>query len=165
MANSKKYNTYIIGFPEDINNCPRIIVCRSSDFAGKFGDISLFYVSSIAESIITGETPGLIIPRSEKGCFEYDKDNLFWILGTDDEGTYENRKEWGFDIIIYLSSRDDALGYTKFLDLCGKGTINLNIYLEFSTELGEINQDIILDISLSSVSDILLTWGLQILHS
>ena len=154
MANSKKYNTYIIGFPEDINNCPRIIVCNSSEFADKFGDISLFYVSSIAKSIITGDDGinGLIIPRSEKGCFEYDKDNLSWILGTDDEGTYENRKESGFDVIIYLSSRDDALGYTKFLDLCGKGTINLNIYLEFSTELGEINQDIILDTSLSNVS-------------
>lgn len=153
MANSKKYNTYIIGFPEAVNKCPRIIVAKNSDFKDTEGDISLFYAWDIASKIITGELPGLIIPRDSKdGCFKYRKDNLFWIQEDTDEETYEHRKKWGFDIIIYLTSSDDVLGYTKFSDINGGGTTNLNIYLAFSSELDEINLDVALDTSLSGIS-------------
>lgn len=150
MANSKKHNTFIIGFPEAINECPRIIVCNGNDVKNE-GDITLFSAWKIASKIITGNLPGLIIPRSD-GFFKYRKDNLFWIQGDSDEETYELRKAWGFDIIIYLTSSEDALGYTKFSDINGGGTTNLNIYLEFSSELDEIDLNITLDTTLSSIS-------------
>ena len=152
MANSKKYNTYVIGFPEDINACPRIIVANSSDFSEE-GDISLFNVSKIASGIITGGYNGLIIPRSDSEAFEYRKGNLSWITGEDDEETYELRKDWGFDVIIYLSAGEDILGYTKFTEKNGGGTTNLNIYLEFGSSLDGINQEVVLDTSLSNLSD------------
>ncbi len=157
MASSKKYNTYILGFPEVVNNCPRIIVCKSSELGV---DISLFVLPDIIKNILDESNEkinGLIIPRSpEKGCYEYRKDNLFWILGEsgieESSDTYELRKSWGFDIIIYLSSGNDFLGYTKFVDLSGDGTTNLDIYLNFSSEVSDIDQDIILDTSLSGIS-------------
>lgn len=156
MASFKKYNTYIIGFPETVNTCPRIIVCNSSDIAKYSGDISLFNISDIVAKILdpTSEPYGLVISRDEKGAFEYRKDNLWWIdFGEGkEEKTYNERKSWGFDIIIYLSSGGDILGYTKFLEVCGGDTINLDIYLQFKTDLSEIGQDIILDTSLSGIS-------------
>ena len=159
MASSKKYSTYIIGFPEAVNNCPRILVCNSVEFVEELGDISLFTASEIASKILSNDEKnkgfnGLVISKSKKGpYYEYRKDNLTWLdIEGDPEASYNRKKAWGFDIMIYLTSRDDVLGYTKFSDICGGDTINLNIYLNFRTELDEIDQDIVLDISLSNVS-------------
>ena len=121
MASSRKYNTFVIGFPEAINNCPRIIVCSETEV----GNITLFEASNITSEIISGKLPGLIISRDEDGSFHYRKDDLFWLLPDEYEfpnpeseewkaERYRKRKEWGFNYIIYLSSNDDILGYTKF---------------------------------------------------
>ena len=78
MASFKKYNTYIIGFPETVNTCPRIIVCNSSDIAKYSGDISLFNISDIVAKILdpTSEPYGLVISRDEKGAFDISKCGL-----------------------------------------------------------------------------------------
>ena len=159
MASSRKYNTFVIGFPEAINNCPRIIVCSETEV----GNITLFEASNITSEIISGKLPGLIISRDEDGSFHYRKDDLFWLLPDEYEfpnpeseewkaERYRKRKEWGFNYIIYLSSNDDILGYTKFTEATGGDTVNLNIYLNFSSSLDEISQEVILDTSLSNIS-------------
>lgn len=160
MENSKKYNTFVIGFPETVNTCPRIIVCREEDIKTT---LTLFEVSNVASEIISGKKNGLIISRDMKdNSFHYRKDNLFWVhsdlLDTESEEykkeTYERRLDWGFNYIIYLSSSDDVLGYTKFTEETGGDTINLNIYLNFSSSLDEISQEVILDTSLSSITSL-----------
>lgn len=163
MANLKKYTTNVIGSAETLNTCPRIVVYLETT---ETKAITLFTMSEIAADILSGNLHGLVLPRVtiskdplQEG-YEYRKDNLTWIHSdlpdpdSDEykEDTYRKRQDWGFDVIIYLSSSGDALGYTKFSEPNGKGKSNLNIILNFSVSVNDsLGSEIELETSISSI--------------
>lgn len=125
MAKSKNYVTYVLGPVKPLNECRRIVLCRSSDFSDI--KISLYTIDKYLETVRDSEYRLILSRKDSSDSFKYRKRNITWIS---DEA---KRLEWGFDIIIYLDSSGLPLGYTKYKILNGTGRDNLNITLDFST--------------------------------
>ena len=112
MANNNK-KTYIIGHPGLVNDCNKICVCNSSVFGLP---LSLYTIGEIYENL------------REKEKEEITREDDKFVYNPAPESSL---KKSGFDVIIYLASGGDVLGYTKFdnpqATLGRTATITLNI--------------------------------------
>lgn len=129
------YNTYVLRTIRSVIECKKILVYNKNSFINdsSIGRINLYNLEDIYSRIKNDSrcypiTRTLTDPDDYREVpFEYDCSNI-----------YTN----GFDVIIYVGNDDNPAGYTEFVNIQGRVSDYIRIYLYFEIDKNKITLEL-----------------------
>lgn len=134
LLDSLGYNTYILKTIKSVTECKKIIVYNKKSFRGdyNYSRINLYNLTDIFYRSLYNKISGNYDPR----CLPIVRDLSDPLLFREIPFEYncENTTTNGFDVIIYIADDGSPAGYTEFLNVQGRISQTIKIYLNFNIE-------------------------------
>ena len=136
------YNTYVLRTIRSVTECKKILLYNKNSFVGiqGYSRLNLYNLEEIFFNLLynrnthTPDSHCLIVSRDLSDPidapnipFEYD---------------CRNTSTNGFNIIIYIDDNENPCGYTEFLNIQGRVSEVVKIYLKFNIDIGEITLEL-----------------------
>lgn len=134
------YNTYILKTIRSITECEKIIVYNKNSFIGdqNYSRLNLYNLTDIFFDVLYNRNTG----NYDSRCCMMTRELVDRSEATEVPFKYtcnNPNTPGGFNIIIYVTKDNTPAGYTEFLNIQGKISEVIWIYLKFNVELYNID--------------------------
>lgn len=137
------YNTYVLGTIKAVIECKKILVYNRNvlEQNPEYRRINLYNLEDIFFSVLYPNG----IPN--QNCLELRRefdleDSSIDISGIPFEYICDNGTTNGFNMIIYINSDNNPIGFTEFMNIQGRVSNYINIFLKFKIKTSEITLEL-----------------------